>query len=167
MSDELQLRPMHRGDEAFLRRVYAEVRAPEIALTGWDAASAEAFLRMQFDAQHHHYQKYYPQARFDIVERAGVPLGRLYVHRGADEIRVIDIALLAQYRGQGIGTTLLRALQEEAARDGRRLALQVEQHNPAQALYLRLGFTETDSQGLYRSMQWRAAPLDASTHSTS
>lgn len=162
MSLELQLRPMHAGDEAFLRRVHADVRAPEIALTGWDAASAEAFLRMQFDAQHHHYRKSYPQARFDIVERAGEPLGRLYVDRRADEIRVIDIALLAQQRGQGIGTSLLRSLQDEATRDGRRLTLQVEQHNPAQALYLRLGFSETHFQGLYRSMQWRPAPLHAS-----
>lgn len=162
MSQELQLRPICAEDEAFLRRVYAEVRAPEIALFGWDAASAEAFLRMQFDAQHYHYQQYYPQARFDIVERAGVPLGRVYVARSADEIRVIDIALLAQHRGQGIGSTLLRSLQDEAARDGRRLTLQVEQHNPAQALYLRLGFTETDFHGLHRSMQWRPALLASS-----
>lgn len=161
MSQELQLRPMHPGDEAFLRRVYAEVRAPEIALFGWNAASAEAFLRMQFDAQHHHYRTYYPQARFDIIERAGEPLGRLYVDRSSEEIRVIDIALLARYRGQGIGTTLLRCLQEEGARDRRRLSLQVEQHNPAQALYLRLGFIETDFQGLHRSMQWQPA-----THAT-
>ncbi|HAV35432.1 MAG TPA: GNAT family N-acetyltransferase, partial [Massilia sp.] len=74
---------MHAGDEAFLRRLYAEVRAPEIALTGWDAVTAEAFLRMQFDAQHHHYQKHYAGARFDIVEHEGVPAGRLYVLRGA------------------------------------------------------------------------------------
>ncbi|WP_313702962.1 GNAT family N-acetyltransferase [Massilia sp.] len=157
MNQELQLRPMHPGDEAFLRRVYAEVRAPEIALFGWDAASAEGFLHMQFNAQHHHYQNHYPQARFDIVERAGEPLGRLYVDRSADEIHVIDVALLAQYRGQGIGTILLRSLQEEAAHDGRRLVLQVEQHNPAQALYLRLGFTETDFHGMHRTMQWLPA----------
>lgn len=163
MSQELRLRPVQVADEAFLRRVYAEVRAPEIALFGWDAASAEGFLRMQFDAQHHHYQKYYPQARFDIVERAGEPLGRLYVDRSADEIHLIDIALLAQHRGQGIGTILLRSLQEEAARDGRRLALQVEQHNPAQVLYLRLGFTETDFQGMHRTMQWLPALSAASS----
>ena len=163
MNHELQLRPMHATDEAFLRRVYAEVRAPEIALFGWDAASAEGFLQMQFNAQHHHYQKCYPQARFDIVERAAEPLGRLYVDRSGADIHVIDIALLAQHRGQGIGATLLRSLQEEAARDSCSVTLQVEQHNPAQALYLRLGFTETDFQGMHRTMQWRPALPAASS----
>jgi len=157
MMNGLQLRPMHAGDEAFLRRLYAEVRAPEIALTGWDAVTAEAFLRMQFDAQHHHYQKHYAGARFDIVEHEGVPAGRLYVLRGAAEIRVIDIALLAQYRGQGIGTTLLRSLLDEARRGARRVTIHVEENNPALALYLRLGFTQIETHGLYRLMAWPAS----------
>ena len=157
MHPDLALRPMHPGDEALLRRVYAEVRAPEIALTGWEAASTQAFLRMQFDAQHVHYQKYYAHARFDIVERAGTPVGRLYVAREAQEIRVVDIALLAQYRKQGIGSTLLRALLREAAADGLRVTIHVEENNPAQSLYRRLGFTQVGTHGLYRLMEWRAA----------
>lgn len=155
---------MHAGDEAFLRRLYAEVRAPEIALTGWDAASADAFLRMQFDAQHAHYQQHYPGARFDIVEHDGVPVGRLYVARGAHEIRVIDISLLAAWRGQGIGATLLGALLDEARLDGRSVTIHVEQHNPALSLYARLGFTHIDTNGLYLLMAWRpATPAKART----
>lgn len=162
----LRLRPLHPGDEAFLRRLYAEVRAPELALMGFEGAAADAFLDMQFDAQQRHYQATYPQARCDIVERAGIPLGRLYVASDADAIHVIDIALLAAYRGQGIGSTLLRTLQDEAARDDRRLGLHVAQHNPAHALYLRLGFIETDLEGMYRSMQWRPAPPAVPTRTT-
>jgi len=156
MGGELQLRAIDANDEAFLRRVYAEARAHDVAAMGWDGAGAEAFLRMQFDAQHRHYQTHYPQARFDIVERAGEPLGRLYTARSAEAIHVIDIALLARQRGQGIGSALLQGLQDEAARDGRRLTLQVERHNPAHALYLRLGFSDTELQGLYQAMQWQA-----------
>lgn len=164
MSATVQLRPMQPGDDAFLRRLYAEVRAPEIALTGWDAAAADAFLRMQFDAQHKHYQQHYPAARFDVVEQDGVPVGRLYVARGADEIRVIDISLLAAWRGQGIGATLLGALQDEARLDGRSVTIHVEQHNPALTLYARLGFTHIDINGLYRLMAWRpATPANAPT----
>jgi len=153
---ELRLRAIGAEDEAFLRRVYAEARAHEIAAMGWDAASAAAFLHMQFDAQQRHYQARYPQARFDIVERAGEALGRLYTARRADAIHVIDIALLTRYRGQGIGSAMLQALQDEAALDGRRLTLQVERHNPAHALYLRLGFSDSEPQGPYRAMQWQA-----------
>lgn len=159
MTGDLQLRPVQDDDDAFLRRVYAEARAHEMALMGWNGAAAEAFLRMQFDAQHAHYRKAYPQAQFGIVERAGIPLGRLYVQRTHDTVHLIDIALLAQCRNQGIGSRLLGALQDEAACSGRRMTLQVEQHNPARALYRRLGFIDTDHQGLYQPMAWRAVPV--------
>lgn len=155
MRGALQLRPVHAGDEDFLRRVYASSRAAEIALTGWDAAAAEAFLRMQFDAQHRHYQAYYGQARFDIIECGGEPAGRLYVAREAGEIRVIDITLLDAWRGRGIGSTLLGELLAEAAASGRSVTIHVEENNPAFTLYQRLGFRQIDTHGLYRLMEWR------------
>ncbi|MEW7848645.1 GNAT family N-acetyltransferase [Massilia aurea] len=158
----MHLRPMHAGDEAFLRQVYASTRASEIAMTGWDAQAAEAFLRMQFDAQHRHYQQHYGAARFDIVEQGGVPVGRLYVARSPADVRVIDIALLDAFRGQGIGTALLRALLDEAAAAGSSVSVHVEETNPALSLYHRLGFRQVDTQGLYRLMAWRA-PAAAST----
>ena len=150
------LRPAHAGDEDFLRRVYASTRAAEIGLTGWDAASAEAFLRMQFDAQDRHYRQHYPQARYDIVEQGGVPVGRLYVARGIEEMRVVDIALLDAWRNQGIGSTLLGALLAEAAAAGQRVTIHVEEGNPAHSLYRRLGFLQIATHGLYRLMEWRA-----------
>lgn len=156
------LRPSQPGDQDFLRRVYASVRAGEIAQIGWDAATADTFLRMQFDAQDRHYRQHYPQARYDIVEQDGEPVGRLYVARGPDAIHVIDIALLDAWRGQGIGAALLGTLQDEAAAAGQRIVLQVEVSNPAFTLYQRLGFRELEIHGLYRLMEWRA-PASAST----
>ena len=162
MVQALHLRPMHAGDEAFSRQVYASTRAGEIALTGWDAQTAEAFLRMQFDAQQHHYRQHYPAARFDIIEHGGVPVGRLYVARSPSGIRVIDIALLDAFRGQGIGTTLLRALLAEADEADSSVSIHVEETNPALTLYHRLGFRPIDTCGLYRLMEWRA-PVTVST----
>lgn len=162
MPDTWQLRPIQAGDDAFLRRLYAQTRAAEIALAGWDDAAAAAFLRMQFDAQQRHYLSSYPAGCFDIVELAAEPVGRLYVARLADEIRVVDITLLAQVRNRGLGTRLLQALIDEAHADGARLTLQVEQHNPARALYRRLGFFETGPAGIYQPMQWRAPHADMS-----
>jgi len=166
MPTGLQLRPSQPGDQDFLRRVYASVRAGEIAQTGWDAATAAAFLGMQFDAQDRHYRQHYPQARYDIVEQDGEPVGRLYVARGDDAIRVLDISLLAAWRGRGIGGALLGALQEEAGAAGQRISIQVDTGNPAFTLYQRLGFRELEIHGLYRLMEWHASAFASTPQET-
>ncbi|UMR31044.1 GNAT family N-acetyltransferase [Massilia sp. MB5] len=151
-----RLRPCQPQDEAFLRRVYAATRAGEIALTGWSAEQAEAFLRMQFDAQHQQYHARNPGAAFDIVELDGEAVGRLYVRREAGRIHVIDIAILPPWRGRGLGGALLRALQAEARQADASLSIYVEINNRAQVLYQRLGFQVISTAGLYRLMEWRA-----------
>ncbi|MHA4868772.1 GNAT family N-acetyltransferase [Duganella sp. PWIR1] len=150
------LRPCLPHDDAFLLSVYASVRADEIAQTGWDAAQAEAFVRMQFDAQHRHYHAHHPEARFDVIELDGEAIGRLYVKRMPQRIHVIDIAILPPWRGRGLGTQLLAALMAEAEASDASVTIHVEIHNPAQSLYQRLGFQEISTAGLYRLMQWRA-----------
>ena len=86
---------------------------------------------------------------FDVVLMDGEPGGRLYVHRGESEIRIVDIALLPEHRGDGIGTALLRDLLNEADAAGKRLTIHVERMNPALRLYDRLGFTVAEDKGAY------------------
>ena len=125
----------------------------------WSDAEKAAFLRMQFDAQAHHYHSHFKHARFDVIEIDGEAAGRLYVDRTRKEIRVVDIALLPQYRGCGIGTMLLRGLLKEAERTQARITVHVEQFNRARKLYDRLGFVvEGSVNGVYFFMQWTPAP---------
>ena len=109
---------------------------------------------MQFHAQDTHYRRHYPSATFDMILVNDVPAGRLYVDRWTDQLRVIDIALLPEYRGGGVGTFLFRQLFAEAALAGRRVSIHVEAFNPARRLYDRLGFVKLDSIGLYDLMEW-------------
>src|SRR5581483_12336932 len=111
---DLGVRPIEAADADFLCRLYADTRADELAMVDWPAEQKQAFLKMQFDAQHHHYQQYYPNAAFDIILLAGRPIGRLYLDRWATEFRVVDIALLAEFRNHGIGSAFLRAIHAEA-----------------------------------------------------
>jgi ribosomal protein S18 acetylase RimI-like enzyme len=149
------LRPLRPDDRPFLLAVYASTRQLELAGVPWDAGRKAAFVRMQFDAQHAYYQEHYSGATFDVVLAGGEPAGRLYVSREADEIRIVDIALLPEYCNRGIGTTLLRELQSEAAAAGKPLRIHVERFNPALRLYERLGFRQLEDKGVYLFMEWR------------
>ena len=115
----------------------------------WDDAEKDAFLRMQFDAQDAWYRQNYLGATFDVVEVDGEPAGRLYVHRGGSEIRIVDIALLPAHRGSGTGTSLLGDLLAEADADGKSVTIHVERLNPALRLYERLGFELAEDKGVY------------------
>lgn len=155
MTDQLTLRPISDDDLPFLERLYGSTRADEMAAVDWTDAEKEAFLAMQFRAQHRHYQAYYANADFDVIELDGEPIGRLYLDRRDDEIRIVDIALLPAYRGRGIGTRYLKQIMAEAAALARPVRIHVEHFNPAMRLYRRLGFRHVDSNGVYHLMEWQ------------
>src|SRR5207248_3759437 len=150
----ITLRPAHVEDEGFLYAVYAGTRTDELALLSWDQAQKDAFLTMQFTAQHLHYHTCYADADFQLVLLNGRPVGRLYVARRADEILVIDIALLPDYRNAGIGTFLLTDLLAEASQAGKPVRLHVEPWNRARHLCERLRFRRIAEHGLYWLMEW-------------
>lgn len=153
MDPEIVLRPITAKDRDFLLRVYGGTRAEEMALTGWNKNQQAAFLRQQFEAQHAYYQEHFADARFDVILRGDEPIGRLYVARWDEELRVIDIALLPQHRRAGIGSSLLRTLIDEAHAASKPVRIHVEHNNPALGLYRRLGFRETGDTGVYYLMQ--------------
>jgi ribosomal protein S18 acetylase RimI-like enzyme len=150
---EPRLRPVADRDRAFLVELYGSVREPELAHLPWDAATRAAFVEHQFSAQDAHYRTNYPGATLDVIEVDGQPAGRLYVHRGPSDIRIMDIALAPAFRGRGIGTRLLRSLIAEAQESGRKLSIHVEVNNPAKALYARLGFAPAGEHGVYVLME--------------
>ena len=150
------LRPGEEADTPFFQRVYASTREEELRPTGWPREVKEAFLRSQFEAQWRHYRQHYHGAEFLVILVGGVPAGRLFVHRGAADIRVIDVALLPEFRGGGVGSAVLAMLMEQAAGSGKKVSLHVEKHNPARRLYARLGFVPTGAEhGIYDLVEWR------------
>jgi ribosomal protein S18 acetylase RimI-like enzyme len=145
----LILRAVEPADEPLLRKVYAGARADELAIVPWSAKEKDAFLRQQFDAQDAYYREHYRNASFNVIEADGKAAGRLYVARWEDEIRIMDIALLPEHQGAGVGTRLLRELLDEGSREGKRVSIHVEKHNPALRLYERLGFAPVAERGVY------------------
>lgn len=152
------LRPETEADLPFLRRLYISTRWDELApLIDWTEAQKLAFLESQFALQRHHYRTYYSETDWGVLEHSGVPAGRIYVDRQKDLLLVVDVSLLPEWRGRGIGTMLMEAVCAEAAAAGKAVSVAVEKFNPAQRLYRRLGFREVSDEGIYWFMEWRAA----------
>ncbi len=151
----VERRPTAPGDDAFLLALYRSTREDELALTGWAEPQRAAFVRMQFMAQRRHYEASYPDATHEIVLHEGRPIGRLLVARDAEQIHLVDIALLPEHRGQGIGEALVRELLREGDEHRLPVRLSVLQGNPAMRLYERLGFAVTGADGLHLAMERR------------
>lgn len=146
------VRPARPEDQEFLFRLYASTR-PEVSALGWDAQQQEAFLRMQFNAQQRWYETAYPVSEHNIITVNNVPAGRMLLSRGHDSVTLVDISLLPDFRSHGIGSALIHKLIETAAAKGQAVTLQVLRTNPAQHLYLRLGFVVTGQDEMYLQMK--------------
>jgi GNAT superfamily N-acetyltransferase len=154
----VQLRPVAADDEEFLLGVYASTREEELAQVEWPPGLKEAFLRSQFEAQHRQYFERFPDAQYDIILLDGSPAGRIWVGRDAEQIRLLDIALLPEAQNRGAGTLLVRRLIEEARSSGKKLRHMVFVMNEdARRFYERLGFVLTEDVGAYAHMEWREA----------
>jgi RimJ/RimL family protein N-acetyltransferase len=153
------LRAITDADLPFLLRLYATTRVEELAGVAWTDEQKASFITQQFIAQHQHWQENYSDTRWDLIEEDGTPIGRFYVARWPHDIRIVDIALLPEHRGRGIGTELIRGLFQEADATGRKISIHVEVFNPAQALYQRLGFEACGVQsGVYIRMERAPRP---------
>jgi ribosomal protein S18 acetylase RimI-like enzyme len=148
--DSVRTRPVLPQDDNFICEVYASTRADEMALIPWTEEQKDAFVQMQFKIRDQQYRAGYPDAITEIILCNDVPAGTMITLKTADAILLVDIALLAHFRGSGIGTTILHNLQKE----GKKIILHVLKSNPALNLYQRLGFVFKSEDALYMEMVW-------------
>jgi ribosomal protein S18 acetylase RimI-like enzyme len=157
----VSLRPATEADSDFMRRLYASTRQAEMVHFPFSEAEKQAFLDQQFAAQFAHYATHYPTCERRIIERDGTPVGRLWVDEWRDQIRLVDIALIPECRGLGIGSALVRRVMDRGAAAGKPVTIHVEAYNPALALDRRLGFEPIDTNGAYYLMRWTPPPSTA------
>ncbi len=163
MSDDpITLRAARPTDHDFLVALYASTRADEFAQLGWPVETERAFMKSQFDAQRHDYERRHPGAQCDIVELRRCPIGRVWVAQDARSLVLLDITVVAELRGQGIGTACLQRVLRRADLAGLDIELQVVVGNPAQRLYERLGFRPVGPAGVRQAMVRR--PLAPATN---
>ncbi|MDG2535819.1 GNAT family N-acetyltransferase [Sphingomonas sp. HITSZ_GF] len=160
----IRLRRAGEADLPALMRIHHLWRQKDLLLAPWTAAQKQLFLDDQFRLQHVHYVAHRPKADFYAIvsaERDGAVLGKLYLDRSAAEWRIVDLLLDTALRGRGVGTALIRWIQDAALQAGATgVSLQVGINNPqAQAFYERLGFVELPGgDSINRTLLWTAAP---------
>ena len=155
----LKLRPVTEADEKFLLSVYAGTRAEELDQAEWEPGQREIFLKWQFDLQRREYDVRFPDAEYKVILIDDQPAGRIWIGRDAEQIRLLDIALLSQFQNRGAGTLLLRQLIDESKESGKVLRHMVfVLNNEAHRFYERLGFVIIEDFGAYKHMEWKSEP---------
>lgn len=156
----VRLRPEQPADDLFLIALYRTTREAELEQAAhWTEEQKHGFVLMQFNAQRHHYQNALKNVSFDVIERHGEPIGRLYTQELETGLHIVDIVLMPELRGAGLGTAILKRLAADAAAAGKVLNIFVEFYNPAKHLYERLGFVQVgEPQGFVIEME---IPLSA------
>jgi RimJ/RimL family protein N-acetyltransferase len=144
---EITLRPVTDADEDFLLSVYGSSRADELAQVPWTTEQKDAFVRMQFSAQNRHYAGEYPRATHDMICLDGASVGRVYLDRSGQNFHLLDITILSQHRGRGIGSFILRRVIDEAALAGKPVTIYIENFNRSLSLFKRLGFQQVEEDG--------------------
>lgn len=152
----VSLRKATREDEPFLFKLYVSMRAEEFSAVPWSEEQLEAFLRTQFTMQQRTYDAKYPEAEHKIILCDGTDAGAVKFNSTPEDIHLVDLILLPEYRNQGAGSTLLKQFQREAEHTGRTISLRVVKTNPAIRLYKRVGFSVLDEEAAYLFMKWSA-----------
>jgi ribosomal protein S18 acetylase RimI-like enzyme len=134
----IALRPATPADDEFCYQLHKAAMGGYIAaIWGWDEQVQRGFQARSFNPR-----------RWQIITAGGADAGMLDVERRPGEIYLSRIEIHPRHQGQGIGTRLIGALIDEAARHGQDLVLDVLTVNDrAQALYRRLGLTEVGRHG--------------------
>jgi GNAT superfamily N-acetyltransferase len=153
---KLTRRPVTKEDDPFLLALYDSTRDAELQQATWAAGQREVFVRWQFDLQRREYDARFPDARYQLILIDDEPAGRIWIGADAEQIRLLDIALLPQFQRRGAGTLLLRELMQEAERAGKFLRHMVFVLNDnAHRFYERLGFVVIEDVGGYKHMEFR------------
>ena len=149
------LRSAIDADRPFLKELYFTSLQRTLAAAEISGDQQEKLIEHQFEAQDSSYRNQFPNANFNIVLLDGEPAGRIYIDRHHDDIRLIEMTLLPRFQNQGVGTSLIQELLNEAQQSKLPVLLHVEHWNPdARRLYLRLGFQDDEDIGTHWRMLW-------------
>jgi GNAT superfamily N-acetyltransferase len=152
--ERISLKPASPEDSEFLLLLKAST-LPELGTLGLDADQFRTIVRIQIAAQEQEYWRNYPGSAHMIVETGGTRAGRIWVDRSENEIRIIDISLLPEFRRNGIGRRLYEGLIAEAEIARKKLRCSVSRFNGVSLqFHERLGFAVVSGGDMDLELEW-------------
>jgi ribosomal protein S18 acetylase RimI-like enzyme len=139
------LRPANESDREFLYTLHCTTMRLVIEQTwGWD----EEWQRRDFDRRFRSYAA-------SVIELEGAAVGGVLLDRTPVGVDIVELQILPEYQGKGIGTSVVRSVIEDAAHEGFPVTLSVVHANGrAKRLYERLGFQVTASEEPFIRMRY-------------
>ncbi len=155
ITDEITLRPLREDETEFWREIfYDSVRSHFLSLN-LPESETDNLIEFQYQAQSLDYEKNYPLVSNNIVLFNAERVGRLIYSTEHGDLHIIEMAILTEFRGRGIGTKLFRWFFDESRRSGLPIRFYVEKGNPAFRLYRRLGFEVVADVNTHFQLAWK------------
>ena len=112
---------------------------------GWD----EDYQRNDFDRDFFHIEQ------FNVIEIDGIFVGFVRYSFAYPYFEVMEIHLLPEYRGKGIGSDILRYLQKVCIAQDRNIRIGCfKENHRAKALYQKLGFMQTEETDTHYILEY-------------
>ena len=112
---------------------------------GWD----EDYQRKDFDSEFSHMEQ------FNVIEVDSKFAGFVQYYFEYPYFEVVEIHLLPEYRGKGIGSQILRYLQKACIAQDRKIRIGCfKENHRAKALYQKLGFMQTEETDTHYILEY-------------
>lgn len=147
------LRPESDQDEPFLQRLIVETIAGELGASQWPEPMRSHLLGIQYTARRHSHRTNFPQAASYIIDADAADAGWALVTTLPQQIQLVEIMVLPELRGRGIGAAAIRQVLATAAAAAKPVRLNVNVTNQAAVgLYQRLGFRRVNGDEVQHIM---------------
>ena len=143
---EYRIRFATPNDHDVIYALKAESVRPYVEkIWGWD----EDYQRKDFDGDFSHIKQ------FNVIEVDGKFAGFVQYYFEYPYFVVVEIHLLPEYRGKGIGSDILRYLQKICIAQDRKIRIGCfKENHRAKALYQKLGFMQTEETDTHYILEY-------------
>ncbi|MDP1930195.1 MAG: GNAT family N-acetyltransferase [Gammaproteobacteria bacterium] len=142
--NNLHFRKAQKSDMDWLYETFKLTMQDYITRTwGWD----ELF-------QHHGFHDNLPPSSFSIASLENADIGACSVLERQDHLWLEMVLVLPEKQNAGLGSVLLKNVQQSALKKGKNVRLSVLKLNPALRFYQRLGFRVISEDQWSYKMEW-------------